>query len=248
MGLIHKTKSKVQVQTIYPILFSYALTDIRSTSIAENAENTECQTQLHVEIEATFPDAPQQWTEENKGDFVEATYSTEVLCSWEDQTTAPQPEAITETATEIVASAEVDLEIKDFEGEGEVWPSIEEHGDAQIVVVSEETEAHDKSVQEESTSKPDLAVQAETPAAAGEGPISSSEDEEGAEEEPVLSDPCVSETAQGTESEKEACGITTWIAHPEVPCECFEPGKPQFYLVFPTTSDLLNYGSYSGAT
>lgn len=192
-GLIHKTNPKVKVQNFYLFLFS-ALTDV-----------------------------PQEWIEEKKEDVAEPTDSTEVLRSWEDPTTAPQPETIAEEALEIVASAEVDREFKDYEGEVEVSPSIEEHGDAQTVVVSEEVEGLAESVQEERER------QGETPAVSGEGPISSSEAEEDVEEEPVLSETCVSETAEGLDSKKEVCDITTWITHSEVLCESSEQGEPLFY-------------------
>lgn len=194
-GLIHKTNHKIQIQNFYLFLFS-ALTD-----------------------------APREWTDEKKEDVVEPTDSTEVLCSWEIPTTAPQPETIADEALEIAASAEVDSEFKEFEGEVEVSPSIEEHGDAQTVVAFEEVEGLDGRVQEERVR------QGETPSVFGECPISSSETEENAEEEPVLSETCASETTEGLDSEKEGCDITTWITHSEVPCESSEEGEPLFYLL-----------------
>lgn len=210
-----------------------APTDIKNSFVAENAENIESQTQLHVETEAALADAPQQWTDEKKEDFVESTDSTEVLRSWEDPSTAPQLETLTgsQATLEIVASTECDMEFKDFEGEVEVSPSIEEHGDAQKVVVSE-VEALDKTAQESSTTELDLAVQGETPACvedvtsvSGEGPVFSSEAEEETEEEPVPSETPALETAEGLQTEKENCDITAWSTQSGVPCDSSEQGE-----------------------
>lgn len=182
-----------------------------------------------METEATFTDAPQEWTDEKKEDSIEPSDLTEVLCSWEDPTTVTQPETVAEAAVEIIASAEVDLKCKNFEGEVELSLPIEENGkevDDHTVVVSEEVEALDESAREKSTTKLDLTEEGETPAVSGEGPISSSEAEEDVEEEPVLSEACV------YESEKEDCDITSWITHstvPYLPPESGEPVLPYFF-------------------
>lgn len=173
---------------------------------------------MYLFLFIALTDAPQEWTDEKKEYVVESTDSAEVLRSWEDPSTAPQPETVPKEALEIVALEEVDREFKDFEGEVEVPPSIEEHGGAQTAVVSEEVEGLDESVQEERER------QGETPAVSGEGPISSSETEEDAEEEPVLGETYVSEAGEGLDGEKEGCDISTWIPHSEVPCESSEQG------------------------
>lgn len=184
---------------------------------------------MHVEAEATFTDAPQECTDEKMADSIEPTDSTEVLCSWEDPTTAPQPETVAEAAVGIIASAEVDRKFKDFEGKVEMSPSIEEDdedGDEQTAVVSEEVQALDDSAQEKSTTKLDLTEEGEAPVVSGEGPISSLEAEGDIKEEPVLSKACVYEAAEGLESEKEDCNITSWITNSKVAHESLESGEP----------------------
>lgn len=184
-----------------------------------------------METEATLADAPQQWTDEKMEDFVEATYSTEVLRSWEDQTIVPQMETL--TVPQSALESKVDAEFKDSEDEMKTSPSTEEHGDTQKVVMSVEVEALAQTVQEESTTKLDFGVQAECPACveevvtsvSGEGPIRSSEAEEEPEEEPVLSETPVLETAEGFESEKENCDDGSWITHSGVLSDSSEQGE-----------------------
>lgn len=187
-----------------------------------------------METEAALADASQQWTDKKREEFVESTNSTEVLRSWEDPMTAPQLETLTgsQTTLEIVASTEDVMEFKDSEGEVEVSPSVEEHDDAQKVVVCEEVQALDKTVLEECTTELDLAVQAETPACVeevtsvpGEAPVFPSEAEEEPEEVAVSSETPAFETAEGHETERENCDITAPVSQSGVPRDSSEQGE-----------------------
>lgn len=243
-GLIHKTDLKRPIQKfrifIYSSFLIPALTDIRNSFVAENAENIESQTQLHVETEAALADASQQWTDEKREEFVESTNSTEVLRSWEHPMTAPRLETLSgsQTPLEIVASTEDVVESKDSEGEVEESPSVEGHGDAQKVVVCEEVEALDKTVLEESTTELDLAVQAESPACVeeatcvpGEAPVFSSEAEEETEEASVSSETPAFDTAEGHETKKENCDIAAAVSQSAVPGDSSEQGEAVFIRI-----------------
>lgn len=118
-----------------------------------------------METETALADISQQWSDEDEEDFVEGMESTEVLHSLDDTLAAPQPEAdtVSESVLETAASAEVETEPEGFEGEVEASPSMEEHCDAQSVVihVSEEAKTLDEDTEEKPATDDVLAVQAE---------------------------------------------------------------------------------------
>lgn len=157
--------------------------------VAETADIIKHQSQMHMESEATLPDAPQDWSDEKMGDFIDAKDSTEVLCSWEDQTITPESETVAEVTVDISATAEVEalhsweepttaplpkpLTVPQtaFESVASTQMDMEFKVSECAVEVSSQIKEHDnaqkevaaliKSAKEESMTELDLAVQAE---------------------------------------------------------------------------------------
>lgn len=191
--------------------------------MAENAEIVDSQTELRVEREETFTDAPQEWTDEKTEDSTEPTDSTEVLCSWENPMTVPQPENVTEAAVETIASAEV-LHSWEDPTTAPQPQSLTVSQTAFEGVASTEADMEFNDFKGEVDVSPFIKGQ-EVTSVSGEGPVISLVAEEEPEEEPVQNETVVLETAERLETEKENSDNTTWITQSEVPCESSEQGE-----------------------
>lgn len=186
--------------------------------LSANEENTEViKDQLAVTI--AFPDYSQQ-----EGKLMSETMEA-TLSSCEDTWEAPQPEQVTdeEQFPTGVTNPEAHLESDDYKGKLE---TVQKH--------SAESELIDAfpDDQREPPAEIVLPVPAqvtdyteEVTSVSGGALISSSEAGEETEEQAVISEISVSETAEVLETDQDACDTGAWVTHSGAPCESSEPGE-----------------------
>lgn len=189
-----------------------------------NEENTEnIKDQLAVSM--AFPDNSQQ--EEEKV-MLEAMEDNEALSSCEDTRAAPQQEQVIveEKFPTGVTDPEAHLESEDYKGKIETWLSVQKHSAESALVDALPGEQRESAVE---IVLPVLAqftdYTEEVTSVSGGGLISSIEVEEETEEQAVLSETSVSETAEVLQTDQETCDSGAWATHSGAPIQSSEPGE-----------------------